>query len=71
MTEVKLKSMMTVTGLTLFALIASPTSLVGTKAEINADADKALDASFALVKQGSGMPDDTGANVKAAYRTWL
>ena len=38
----KLKSMMAVTGLTLFALIASPASFAGTKAQINASADKAL-----------------------------
>jgi lipid-binding SYLF domain-containing protein len=38
----KLKSMMAVTGLTFFALIACPASFAGTKAEINASADKAL-----------------------------
>ena len=38
----KLKTSMVVTGLTLFALIASPASFAGTKAEINASADKAL-----------------------------
>jgi len=38
----KLKTIMAVSGLTLFALIASPASFAGTKAEINASADKAL-----------------------------
>lgn len=47
----KLKAMMAVTGLTLLALIESPASLAGSKAEISASADRAIARFYALNPQ--------------------
>jgi lipid-binding SYLF domain-containing protein len=44
----KLKALMAITGLTLFALIASAPSFARTKAEIDASADKALSRFYTL-----------------------
>src|ERR1019366_7322308 len=44
----KLKALMAITGLTLFALIASAPSFARTKAEIDASADKALSDFYTL-----------------------
>jgi lipid-binding SYLF domain-containing protein len=44
----KLKPMMAVTGLTLFALIVSTPSFAGTKAEIDASANRAITRFYAL-----------------------
>jgi lipid-binding SYLF domain-containing protein len=49
--------MMAVTGLTLFALIASAPSFAGTKAEIDASANRALTRFYALNPQNKQLAD--------------
>lgn len=51
----KFKSMMAVTGLTLFALVASAPSFARTKAEIDASANKAMTRFYALNSQNKQL----------------
>jgi lipid-binding SYLF domain-containing protein len=53
----KLKSMMAITGLTLFALIASAPAFARTKAEIDASADRAITRFYALNTQNKDLTD--------------
>jgi lipid-binding SYLF domain-containing protein len=53
----KLKSMMAVTGLTIFALIASAPSFARTKAEIDASANRAITRFYALNPQHKELAD--------------
>jgi lipid-binding SYLF domain-containing protein len=56
-----LKSAMAVTGLTLFALIASSASFAGTKAEINASANRAVTRFYALNPHHKELADKAAA----------
>ena len=53
----KLKSIMAITGLTLFALIASAPSFARTKAEIDASANRAITLFYALNPQHKELAD--------------
>src|ERR1700683_2053926 len=53
----KLKALMAITGLTLFALIASAPSFARTKAEIGASADKAIARFYALNPKHKELAD--------------
>ena len=53
----KLKALMAITGLTLFALIASAPSSARTKAEIGASADRALARFYALNPKHKELAD--------------